>query len=315
MLDEDIIGRVYESNNFGKYEVIGKCEFMPENKAPKIDRYVVRFLDTGCLMDSSYDCLRHGAVRDYIKPTVAGVGFVGSRISVSDPEIMEFYKPWNDMINRCYNKADRDYQYYGALGITVDPRWFNFTQFMMDAMFLPNIEKRMMFPSIYQLDKDYLQMNIPTENRIYSRDTCIWISSYDNKMLMSYEKNGGPSSGYFGVYYLNKCWHTRINNVTYGRFTTPEAAAILFNYLKPKVSHYFNDIILYNNVEMIPYEDLQKYCVGSTTIREIGGDAKWYRSGGTPICFNNRTNPIDPIKESIKMMKQNIGDDIVSTSS
>lgn len=38
------------------------------------------------------------------------------------------------MINRCYNKSDRDYKYYGALGVKVDPRWFNFTHFMMDVI-------------------------------------------------------------------------------------------------------------------------------------------------------------------------------------
>lgn len=295
MLDQDIIGRVYDSNNYGKFEVVGKCGFWPENKAPKIDRYVVRFLDTGCLMDATYDCLRHKAVRDYMKPVIAGVGYVGSRLTISDPEIMEFYKPWNDMINRCYNKSDRDYKYYGALGVKVDPRWFNFTNFMMDAMFLPNIEKKMMFPGIYQLDKDYLQLNIPKEQRIYSRDTCIWISSYDNKMMMGYEKDDGPSSGYFGVLFKDGSWQTRINGVTYGRFTIPEAAANLFNYIRPRLAHYFNDVILYNNVPMIPYEELSKYCVGSTTIREVGGDAKWYRSGSRPICFNDRLNPIDPM--------------------
>lgn len=307
------VGRIYESRNFGKFKVIAKCGFWPENADIKDDRYVVRFLDTGCTLVSSYESIRKGAVRDYMKPVVAGVGYVGSMITISDPCVNEFYKPWNDMINRCYNTLDRDYQYYGALGVTVDPRWFNFTYFMMDVIFLPNIEKRTMFPTIYQLDKDYLQWNIPKGQRVYSRDTCIWISSYDNHTMMGFEKEN--SSGYFGVSYKDNSWQTRINNITYGRFTIPEAAANLFNYIRPKLMHYFNDIMFYNNVPVIQYEELHKYCVGSTTIREVGGDAKWYRSGGTPISFNSRLNPDDPTKPSGKTLPGVlIGGDIVSTS-
>lgn len=166
-----------------------------------------------------------------------------------------------------------------------------------------------MFPGIYQLDKDYLQLNIPKEQRVYSKDTCIWISSYDNKMMMGYLQHNSPSSGYLGVSYKDGSWQTRINGIVYGKFTIPEAAANLFNYIKPKLSHYFNDIILYNDAQTIPYDELQKYCVGSTTIREIGGDTKWYRSGSRPICFNDRLNPIDPINSF-----NQIGQDIVSTS-
>ena len=41
------------------------------------------------------------------------------------------------MIHRCYNKNDADYKYYGALGITVDPRWHNFGNYYEDIKLLP----------------------------------------------------------------------------------------------------------------------------------------------------------------------------------
>lgn len=305
----DITGRTYNTNNYGEIEVIGKCGYWPENvKKPsngEDERYVIRFKDTGCMTDASYTAIRHGRVRDFMKPFVAGVGYVGSDIVVSDEMIMDFYKPWNDMINRCYNPEDRDYKYYGALGVTVDPRWFNFTNFMLDAMFLRNFEKRMAFPQMYQLDKDYLQFHLPKEKRVYSRDTCIWISRYDNTIIMNRDK--GNSSGYFGVMYLYKSWHTIIDGITYGRFTIPEAAANLFNYIRPKLLHFFNDVMLYNNVPVIPYEDLHKYCVGSTTIREIEVDAKWYRSGSIPVGPGSKFHPLE-IANALA------GNDIVSTS-
>lgn len=310
MQNNDIIGRVYDSNNFGKFEVIGKCGYWPENKGPRRksaddDRYVIRFKDTGCIIVASYGAFRHGRVRDFMKPVVAGVGYVGSDIVISDELIIDFYRPWNDMINRCYNTTDSDYKYYGALGVTVDPRWFNFTLFMFDAMFLPNFEKRMAFPQIYQLDKDYLQFHLPKEKRVYSRDTCIWLSKYDNSIIMNRDKD--ISSGYFGVYYLYNSWQTIIDGIVYGKFTIPEAAANLFNYIRPKLMHFFNDVMIYNDVPVIPYEELHKYCVGSTTIREIGVDAKWYRSGGVPV------GPESKFK-ALEVANAIAGNDIVSTS-
>lgn len=310
MRSEDIIGKTFMSNNYGEVEVIAKCKYWPENVVkikPGIDneRFLVKFKDTGCIIDASYGAIRHGRVRDFMKPQVAGVGFVGSDITISDEFIFDFYKPWNDMLNRCYRVEDNDYKYYGALGVRVDPRWFNFTNFMFDAMFLPNFEKRMAFPQIYQLDKDYLQINLPKEQRIYSRDTCMWLSKYDNTIIMNRDKE--ISSGYFGVMYKDNAWITRINNCIYGKFTIPEAAANLFNYLRPKLLNFFNDVMIYNDVPYIPYEELPKYCVGSTTIREIGEGAKWYRSGGVPVGPETKHNPIEIVKTFT-------GKDIVSTS-
>lgn len=310
MRPEDIIGKTFMSNNCGEVEVIAKCEYCPENVVkikPGVDnqRFFVRFKDTGCIIDASYGAIRHGRIRDYMKPKIAGVGFVGSDIVITDEFIIDFYKPWNDMLNRCYNESDGDYKYYGALGIRVDPRWFNFTNFLFDAMFLPNFEKRMAFPQIYQLDKDYLQINLPKGQRVYSRDTCMWLSKYDNTIIMTREQE--CSSGYFGVLYVNSCWETRIDGGTYGRFTTPEAAANLFNYLRPKLLHFFNDVMIYNDVPYIPYEELPKYCVGSTTIRKLGEDIKWYRSGGIPVGPETKHNPL-PIVMAFA------GNDIVSTS-
>lgn len=302
----DITGRVYHTNNFGDIEVLGKCGFWPENKryTKGGDRYVIRFPNTGCITDASYEAIRHGRVRDFMKPVVAGVGFVGSDIVISEEYISDFYKPWNDMINRCYNKTDRDYKYYGDLGVTVDPRWFNFTLFMLDAMFLPNFEKRMAFPQIYQLDKDFKQFNIPKSQRVYSRDTCMWLSKYDNSLIINREKE--TSSGYYGVMHIYKSWDTVIDGVVYGRFTIPEAAANLFNYIRPKLMHFFNDIMIYNDVPYIPYEELSKYCVGSTTIREIGVDAEWYRSGSIPVGPASKFNPLQVVNGLT-------GKDIVST--
>lgn len=277
----DIIGKIFSSNSCGNFIVLGRIFYLPEDYEPKYARYAIKFLNTGCITDASYDAIRHGRVRDFMKPSVAGIGFVGSEILVSDPEFLELYKAWNDMINRCYNPTDGDYPLYGGLGIKVDPRWFNFTVFATDAHFLPLYEKKEKYPMLYQLDKDYKQLHIPKSQRVYSPETCMWLSTFDNSIVMTRDKE--TSSGYYGVTFKDGSWATRVNNAVYGRFTTPEAAANLYNYVYTKLRHEFNDILLLNNVPYIPFDELKNYCVGSTTIRGIGVGSKWTRSGSASL--------------------------------
>ena len=176
------------------------------------------------------------------------------------------------MINRCYNKNNSDYYLYGGMGVRVDERWFNFSNFFEDAKLLPGYEYKIKYPTMYQLDKDYLQLSIPKSERIYSINTCLWISKYDNIIIMNREHHG--SSGYYGVFFKDGVYCTRINNVIYGRFTNAEAAANLFNYLYPLYKNEFNNIQILNNVTPIPFNELEKYAVnkniylGSTTISE-----------------------------------------------
>jgi hypothetical protein len=39
---------------------------------------------------------------------------------------------WLGMKQRCFNKNNRFYAYYGARGITIDPRWMDFTNLLAD---------------------------------------------------------------------------------------------------------------------------------------------------------------------------------------
>ena len=185
-----LIGATYPSNNYGEFVVLDKVG---------INRYSIKFFNTGSITTASSDAIQSGRVKDKYFPLVAGIGYVGSFDGkVSSKEIMPFYSSWNDMINRCYNKNDKDYKYYGALGITVDSRWHNFGNYYEDIKLLPNYNKKLLYPREYQLDKDYLQLHIPKSQRIYSRHTCMWISKYDNTMIMNRD-NCNDRNSYYGV--------------------------------------------------------------------------------------------------------------------
>lgn len=280
----DVAGNVYESNNYGKFKVLG--EAIPIGYNPNVEapfRYVIQFLNTGYVTDASWDAIAHGRVLDKTAPGIAGVGCIGMDLKpTTDPWAYQFYKSWNDMMNRCYNETDADYPMYGALGIKVDERWHKFSNFVLDVPFLPQYEKKVMYPSMYQLDKDFLQFHVPKEQRIYSRNTCIWLSKPDNILLMSKDRDASNGLFYIGVIFRDRRWKVRINGLTYGAFSNAKAAANYFNFIYPKVKGPFNDINVFNNVEYMPLEEVLKYSVGSTTIDERVEPPKVVRSDSTP---------------------------------
>lgn len=275
----NFVGRIYESNNFGKFIILG--EIISVFDEWKDRKFKIRFLNTGYETVVSYNAIRHGNVKDKFATTIANVGYIGADIKISDSQYIELYKSWNDMINRCYNRKDNDYYAYGLVGVSVEPAWFSFYNFYQDTILLPGYDNKLKYPNIYQLDKDYLQFKIPKSKRIYSKDTCIWISKYDNIMIMNREKNS--RSGYYGVVYKDGGYCTVINGKCFGKFTIPEAAANLFNYIYPNYRNQFSNIIILNNVPKMTKNELQKYYipkfhtskkyyVGSTTIPVKGGE-------------------------------------------
>jgi hypothetical protein len=180
---KNFIGRVYDSNFNGKFKIL--------NEVSEINGYryfEIEFIETGYRMIASYEAIRHGRVKDKLKPSVAGVGYVGSQIKVTDNEYHNLYKSWNDMINRCYNEKDGDYPLYGALGVTVDQSWFSFTIFYNDAIHLSGYQNKLKEPENYQLDKDLTQLHLPKSQRVYSKETCLWIPKSFNIYIMNLDR-------------------------------------------------------------------------------------------------------------------------------
>lgn len=236
---KNFIGSIYKSNNFGDFVIIDDLGYNNKDKLFKI-----KFINTGTECIASYEAVRHGRVKDKYAPFVAGVGYVGSfEGKVTDIYSYELYKTWNDMLNRCYNINDRDYINYGALGITVDYNWFDFGNFFNDVKLLENYNYKVLYPNIYQLDKDYKQIHLPKHQRIYSRYTCIWISNYDNKMIMNIDQ-AYQNNKYPGVIYNDNGTYTmRYNNKKYGTYTNPIAASSAYYY---QYNFNFNK---YNNIK------------------------------------------------------------------
>jgi len=97
----------------------------------------------------------------------------------------KFYRAWSDMVSRCYSPK---YQERRATykGCTVCDEWLIFTSFKR-WMENQNYEEK-------QLDKDILSFG----NKVYSPETCIFVSGQVNSLL----NNNGAVRGSFpqGVY-------------------------------------------------------------------------------------------------------------------
>jgi hypothetical protein len=187
------------------------------------------------------------------------------------------------MLHRCFDPYDGDYVYYGAIGVTVDPSWFDFGTFLNDVKYLPGYENKLEYPYKYQLDKDFLQMHLPKSQRIYSKNTCIWLSKIDNTILMNAD-NILSDPGYLNVIKVNDSYFVRVNNRLYSQFDDPIAAANAANnvYNMRKQNNKFMNLERINNVPYMPYEELIKHQlnlkpmirvidknnVSSTTIRD-----------------------------------------------
>ena len=102
----------------------------------------------------------------------------------------EIKKTWEGIINRCYNKSDISYKYYGGKGVYVSNEWLEYSQFEKDVKVLPGYEKKIKNNKRYVIDKD-----IKGNGFCYSKENCLWVTDKENTQAMLtkeyvVEKNG-----------------------------------------------------------------------------------------------------------------------------
>lgn len=123
------------------------------------------------------------------------------------------YYAWQGFKDRCNNGGNKHYNNYGGRGITYDPRWEDFENFLEDMGECP----------------DTLSLDRIDVNGNYCKDNCRWadrtIQSHNRR------KMDGTSSKYVGVSYKQRdgMWDVRLGKhgvVVYrGLFADEEAAA------------------------------------------------------------------------------------------
>ena len=252
----DIQDQIFMSNNYGPFRVLYK------NGKDKSGHTVVRiqFINSGYQKDVLMSNVRAGNVKDDTINPIRNI----SEFSEDNKQrliLRKLREIWHSMISRCTNESYVEYKNYGQIGIKIDPSWMIWENFYNDCITLFQYDKFYNNPFNYQLDKDYLQINIPKYNRIYSKNTCIFLSNRDNTNLRAIENKINKTSKYFGVCKIRSLYYMNITCNRYDinmYFSDEIAAANAYNYWFEKL-HLYDLVPLHNDVPYMPPDVWTKY--------------------------------------------------------
>lgn len=95
------------------------------------------------------------------------------------------YRAYRGILNRCYNKNNSGYQWYGAVGVTVCDEWLNnpeaFVKWSISNGWQPDLH----------IDKDILCEKLGIHPHVYSPETCQWVTAKDNVGFATNRDNFG----------------------------------------------------------------------------------------------------------------------------
>lgn len=222
------VGDIFEQRSYGK------CIVIEYNSC---DNVVVEFINTGYLATATAGSLRKGLVKDYLKPTVYGVGFNSyGKLPIKGEDVVldRARVKWKDMMTRCYGPKS-NYNSYKCC--EVSPEWHDFKVFL-DWYRSKVINDKYLD---YHLDKDLMKPN----SKLYSEDTCLLLPRKINNLLYQVKKKDKgtcvgvwkTSTGCFQAY-TNDENSKRIN---LGEYRTEDEA---FNVFKLKKEEVINKVVL-----------------------------------------------------------------------
>lgn len=294
--------KIYTSKRAGDYKIIREVEPERINGGPLRRMVEIKFIKTGYKCIISLSKARSGGVKDPYAPTVCGIGCVG----ILDDELQERYTQrtynlWASMLSRCYNQSDNNYVSYGAKGVRVSDRWLMFENFLRDLPSLPGYYEYIKNPSKYNLDKDYKQQGIPKNQRIYSVETCMFISVGDNELIraMDNKVNGNCSSQYCGVRKRQSgSFESFImynsNRIFIGTFSDEIAAANAYNYFYAICRKDSQLNVVPNNVPYMPPYEWINYIVNPAQRQHTIELMQQLGTHTQDFSMNNKVYPASP---------------------
>lgn len=267
------IGAIWSSKNFGDFVITDILE-KEKDKSNRI--IIIQFLtknifDYNTSRSVYLNCARRGSVVDYYQPRICGVACRGYATTKINSVRLKEYEVWINMINRCYNQKHEMYYLYGGKGVTVCKRWLCYEYFYHDLPSLSGYELWKNNPSDYHLDKDILQQNIPVYNKIYSPQTCMFVSKLENILHNTHTPS---ASGYIGVLIVNTIYSgiryvVQVCGRNYGAFTNPIAAANMYNIVARAMGYpedCLNKVPYMDGLEVLKYRVSPKVVNGKVTM-------------------------------------------------
>lgn len=165
-------GKVLQSNNYGPFIVLKNFRF---NENKNRNEYLVKFINTNYETYVSKKEIDTKMIKDPTLKKIFGIACLGNKTKQDNPQL---YAIWFSILNRCYNPENPQYKWYGEKNITVDEEWHIFENFLRDVVELEGYDKNKLNRKELNLDKDKKQIN--SNNKIYSKKTCCWLSPQEN---------------------------------------------------------------------------------------------------------------------------------------
>ena len=190
---KDCIGKVCKSKSSGDFKIV------KYNDKTNVE---IRFLKTGYETVARLGDIKNGEVKDCLAPSVYGVGIVGTKYPSSKSGVQtKEYTIWKGMLKRCYSDVYKKKQpTYEGCEVSDNFKSYEY--------FYEWCHKQIGFDNeCWQLDKDLLIKG----NKIYSEDSCIFIPSEINLVLVKREALRGEHL--IGVHWShkNKAFVARVN--------------------------------------------------------------------------------------------------------
>jgi len=260
------LNTVFKNSIGQEFIVIDKLPDLPEYHG---NIYVCKFIKTGTIKQTTAISIINGFVKDNKdnhSPNICNIAYtdgltkndVGSKI----------YNVWKTLIHKIYNTNYGSYYKYGAKGVKLDERWLHLKNFYEDVIKLPGYQEMLQNPNIlYNFDKDILQSDIPINNRIYSKDTCMWVPWYvnNNQSKIDTMNRNNFASKYRGVtVYTNKngiaSYYVEVyvngKRIRCGCFSNEIAAANAYNWYVSFKRDYISEL---NDVPYMSVSEWIKY--------------------------------------------------------
>ena len=180
---KDCVGKVCKSKSSGDFKIL------KYNDAKDVE---IQFVKTGFETVVELGSIRKGEVKDPYLPSVFGVGILGTKyLSKINGVKTKEYMLWSGMLKRCYSDVYKErYPTYERCEVS--------NNFKSYEYFYEWCHKQIGFGNQdWHLDKDLLIKG----NKVYSEDSCIFIPSEINLLLVKNTASRGEHL--IGVYWHN----------------------------------------------------------------------------------------------------------------
>lgn len=137
------------------------------------DRRQVQFTSTSYTTITGVRNIRAGQVKDRLKPSYLGVGYIGDESILTHPPLEREINLWRARIALCYHPSGK---YYGK--VTVDPQWHSRANFIAWLRSQPNYQEWL--DCHLDLDRN---IKATTPNPPYSPENCCLLDRSLNRKL------------------------------------------------------------------------------------------------------------------------------------